>query len=147
MVVTVGKLNKEFLRDREVYVVGLIKAGIIIGDNEVVLLGGGKIDLLASRKCIVATIRKPLIISNAYCNSMITIGSRNPVAVGYLKADKLYARRTYIGRLKVSEANLSELCVIDELEYAEKLTFIDPHLYIRRIGELKDIYYAYKPYQ
>ncbi|MEM0099525.1 MAG: hypothetical protein QXG50_00915 [Desulfurococcaceae archaeon] len=145
MVTIVGKINEKFLRSSEVYAVGLIKAGIIIADNEIAILGGGKIEMIASRKCIVAAIHKPLVLGNVYCNSIVAIGSRNPVAIGYLRADKLYARKTYIDKLKVTEANLSELCVIGELEYAEKLTFMDPHLYIRKIGELRDVYYAYKP--
>jgi hypothetical protein len=142
----IGRINRSVLRDNEVHAIGLLRVGILTAEEEATLIGGGRVDLLASKKCTIASSHKPLILGNVYCGSIIAIGSKNPVVIGYLRASKVYARKTFIGKLHTSEAVLSELCIVDELEYAEKLLFVDPHMYIRKIGEAKNIDYAYNPY-
>jgi hypothetical protein len=146
MVSITGKIKKGVLKNSEVHAVGSFNVGILTAEKEATLIGRGRVDLLASRKCIIASSHKPLILGNVYCGSIVAIGSKSPVVIGYLRANKVYARKTYIGKLHASEVVLSELCVIDELEYAERLVFVDPHMYIRKIDEAKNIDYAYNPY-
>ncbi|MEM0246666.1 MAG: hypothetical protein QXG15_02510 [Desulfurococcaceae archaeon] len=144
MVILVGKIRRGYVRDSEVYFVGFLNANIITSDNVAVLIGSGKVGLLVSNTCILTTLRKPLVINTAYCGSALLIGSKSPIAVGYVKAGKVYARRIYAQKLEAREAVLGELCIIDEVDVTERTTFIDPYMYIKKAVSLGRVDYAYK---
>lgn len=144
MVILIGRIRKEYVRDSEAYFVGLLKINIITSDNLVVLIGSGKVELLVSNTCILVALRKPLVVNTAYCGSALLVGSKGPIAIGYVKAGKVYARRVYARRLEALEAVLGELCIIDEINVAEKTVFTDPYMYIKKVISLGKVDYAYK---
>lgn len=144
MVILVGRIRKEYVRDSEVYFIGLLRVNIVASDNLVVLVGGGRVELLVSNTCILVALRKPLVLNAVYCGSALLVGSKGPIAAGYVKAGKVYARKIYAQKLEALEAVLGELCTIDEINVVEKTTFVDPHMYIKKAVSLGKVDYAYK---
>lgn len=147
MVFITGRLKQEYLRDVEIYVIGEIRASMVISDEVLVVIGGGKIDLIVANTCYLVSRKSPIFVNTAYCGSAIILGSRLPVAINYLRTRKLYARKAYVDKLEAVEAVLGELCVVNELEQLSKVIFTDSHLYIKKAGSIKEVLFAYKPVQ
>lgn len=144
MVILVGRVRRDYVRDSEVYFVGLLRVNIVTSDNLAVLVGSGKVKLLVSNTCILVALRKPLIVNTAYCGTALLVGSKGPVAIGYIKAGRIYARRIYAQKLEALEAVLGELCIIDEVNVVDKTLFTDPYMYIKKVVSLGKVNYAYK---
>ena len=139
-----GKVHERFLKDSEVYVLGSMEVGVLVSEKVAVLIGSGKVGLLASNTCIVFSTRKPLAIGSAYCGVALLVGANAPLLVGYLKSNKAFVRKAHVQRLCASEATLSSLCAIDELEVSERTVFTDPHTYVKKVISIGDVSYSYR---
>lgn len=143
MILVGKKIYEKSLRDREVYVIGIFKIDVLIAYETCVLIGGGRVGLLISDKCILMSMRNPLIIGSVFCRSLVGIGSKYPLILNYVKTRDLYVRKTHIGILEADKAVLGELCVIEELTRAREIVFTDPHTYIHKLDSVGEIVFTY----
>lgn len=144
MVVQIGVVKELFLRGSEISIVGSFEISALISDKVAVLLGGGRINVLSSINCVLASSTGPIIVKHIHCVNLLAMGDRHPIIMGYSKANRFYARRSHIQRLTAREAYLGELCSIDEVESVERLVFLDPHTYVKRAGSIGEVLYSYK---
>jgi hypothetical protein len=138
-----GKLQCPYIRAKRVQILGVLKAIFVVAEEEAVIFGSGRVGILASNNCILFSVKRPLIIGRAHCVNILVFGGKAPVVLKYVKARNIYARRVIIGELEVKEAVLAELCNIETLLRANRVTFVDPHLYIENLGDLGEVNYAY----
>jgi hypothetical protein len=55
----------------EIVIKGFVDAELIIG-REVIILGGGKITLLAGENCFLMPVKNPLLVQNAHCINLFS---------------------------------------------------------------------------
>ncbi|MEM2025627.1 MAG: hypothetical protein QXW94_04985 [Desulfurococcaceae archaeon] len=144
MVVRIGSVEDVHLKDVDVLVVGLFKVSAVLSEKTAVLIGEGIVNILSSLKCILVSTVGPIVVNQAHCVNLLAVGEKQPVALGFAKAKRVFARKAYIQRLNTREAYLGDLCSIDLLEHADRLIFADPHTYIKRAKSIGEVYYAYE---
>ncbi|MEM4718044.1 MAG: hypothetical protein QXE81_04710 [Desulfurococcaceae archaeon] len=144
MVFYKGKIKEAIIKDHEVYIYGLFNTQMILGDDKVVLIGGGKSKIVVGKECFIYPMKKTIIIGLAYCSSILSMGSRYAVLINHVVADKVYTKRTYIVELDANHAVLGELSIIERFKAIGNTIFTDPHLYIKDIFKISKVYYAYK---
>lgn len=144
MVFYKGRIKENIIKDREVYIYGLFDVKMIVGIDKVVLIGGGNANVIVSKECLFLPMKKTIMIEMAYCNSILSIGNRHGILINHVIADEVYAKRTYIVDLDVNNAVLGELSIVETLKSNNRVVFTDPHLYIKEILKINEIYYVYK---
>lgn len=131
----------------EIVIKGFVNAELIIG-RDVVILGGGKITLLAGENCFLMPVKNPLLVENAYCMNLVSIGGKGHVWISELNTRKAYLFKTHVQVLNTEEAWLSRLANVKTVSKALKIVFASPHAYIEKlISEEVNTVYTYKPYQ
>jgi hypothetical protein len=144
VVVSVGRVKGPYIRAKSAVVIGVVVIPLIVADEEVVVTGSGRVGVLASETCILATSKNPLIVEKAHCANIVALGARAPVVIRDLRAVHVYARKALIGKLVAREVVLGELCNVKSLLKASRVVFSDPHVYIEEIGELEEAVFNYE---
>ncbi len=130
----------------EIVIKGFLDADLIIG-RDVVILGGGRITLLAGENCLLMPIKNPLLVENAYCINLVSIGSRGHVWISELNTRRAYLFKTHVQTLSTEEAWLSRLANVKTVSKASRIVFASPHAYIENIIPKEiGVVYTYKPY-
>jgi hypothetical protein len=143
-IVSVGRVKGQYIRAKSVLIIGVVVIPLIVADEEVIVTGSGRVGVLASETCVLATSKKPLIVEKAHCANIVALGARAPVVIRELRAVHVYAKKALIGELVAREAVLGELCNVKSLLKASRVIFSDPHVYIEEIGELEEAVFNYK---
>ncbi|MFZ8792126.1 MAG: hypothetical protein ACO2OS_07680 [Thermosphaera aggregans] len=131
----------------EVMIKGFVDAELIIG-RDVIILGGGKITLLAGENCFLMPVKNPLFVENAHCVNLVSIGGRGHTWISELNARKTYLFKTHVHVLNTVEAWLSRLTSVRTVAKALKIVFTSPHVYIEKlIPQEVNTVYTYRPYQ
>lgn len=143
-IIVFGRLKCPYIKAKRVQVLGVLRAVLVVADEEIVVLGSGRVNVLASNNCILLSNKRPLIVERAHCVNILVLGERAPVVLKYVRARSIYARRAIMGELEVEKAVLAELCSIETLLRASRVVFVDPHLYIENLGNIGDVKYTYE---
>jgi len=143
-VIVFGRLKYPYVKAKRVQVLGALRAVLVVADEEIVVLGSGRVNVLASNNCILLSGKRPLIVERAHCVNILVLGGRAPVVLKYVRARSIYARRAIMGEVEVEKAVLAELCSIETLSKASRIVFVDPHLYFENLGYLGEVMYTYK---
>ncbi|MEM3345824.1 MAG: hypothetical protein QW159_02820 [Desulfurococcaceae archaeon] len=143
MGVFIGKVSKDFVKDEELLVLGTFDIKFAVAHSKAIFIGSGKIGVLAAENCYVFTRRGPVIVQSIHCINVVAVGSRNPIVAGNLRCRNIYARRLIAGRLETGKAVLGEMSIVDDLVRAEKIVFMDPHMYFKKLGDVGELEFAY----
>ncbi|MGC8982159.1 MAG: hypothetical protein ACP5KA_00155 [Desulfurococcaceae archaeon] len=143
MTVLFGKASESYVKSSELLAVGVFRLGIVVAEKEALLIGSGRVDVLAGFKCVLVATGGPLVVNVAHCVEVVAFGGKHPVLVGTLRSEGVYARRTYVKELHARKAVLGELCAIENLDCTEKVVFTDPHTYVVNVESVGEVEFAY----
>jgi len=120
--------------NRLIHIGKLVVKGIMIVD-EAYLIGNGYINLLVCRKFYAATLSKPIIVNNIYCEKAVLNGSKHPVIIGNGRVRELIVKSTLINSVEAEKVVVSEKVGIRYLKSVDEIFFTDPHCWIERLGK------------
>jgi hypothetical protein len=146
MVFLYGRVEGDLVKDNEVIAIGNVKLAGSISEGLLVIVGRGRVGLTSGRECIFVSSGGPLLVDTAYCVNTIALGGRSPVGIGRLRGVNLYARRAYIFMLDVESGVFGELCTVEEVIRLKKASFIDPHMYFKKLNldKIESLSFTYR---
>lgn len=139
----VGKLEKGFLAEEEIFAVGFFNVEIAIAKRTALFVGGGRLKALAGENCYLIARGKPILAGSVHCYNLVAVGSASPVVANSVRCRNLYARRFIVSELDAGKAVLGEMCIVENLTRAEKVVFTDPHVYFKKLGFVGESWFTY----
>ena len=140
-----GKIRKSFVKGSDVLLVGSIQVNIAVALKSAIVIGTGRIGVLAGENCYIVSQGGPLIIGALHCINALAIGVRHPIVIHDVKSKHFYARRALAKNIKAEKCVLGEMCIVENLASSDELVFADPHVYLKNLGEVKNMEFAYEP--
>ena len=146
MVFLYGKIEGDLVKDDEIIAIGNVKLAGSISEGLLAIVGRGSVGLTAGKECIFVSSGGLLLVETAHCVNTIALGGRTPVGIGRLRSVNLYARRAYISMLDVERGVFGELGTIEEVIRLKKASFIDPHMYFKRLdlNKIESLSFTYR---
>ncbi|MEM4748515.1 MAG: hypothetical protein QXS26_01370, partial [Thermosphaera sp.] len=139
--------NDHIISCGEVFVKGFVNAKLIIG-RDVIIAGKGRVSFLAGENCLLIGTGNILIVENAYCINLISVGGKGHVWINEVNSRKSYLAKTHVNILNTEELWLSKLSNVKVLSKSSKIVFNSPNTYIEKILPARlDIVYTYNPYR
>lgn len=130
--VIVGELRTTRIKARKLVVIGVTHIQLAATVGKILLVGGGKVANIISRKAILVS-RTGITVDNLASIETICVGIERPVFIKSLWTSKAYLKKTLIGILKAKEVYIHENTSIKELIDCTALNLLDPHHWIEEL--------------